>query len=156
MYQLTNNENVVLRVSDHAFVPVDERNADYRDYLIWLEAGNTPAPYEPAVSPDWREVAWADYKVRLEVFKNRLGEIAGRYQRKGDMGTALAADGMVEGLLTLPAHPSVQEDVTPDYASLKAATLARYKALSIVALGDPNDTETVAVRKAAFYQVFEE
>lgn len=33
--------NLVLRVSDNAFIPLDLGNKDYREYLSWLEAGNT-------------------------------------------------------------------------------------------------------------------
>lgn len=33
--------NLVLRVSDNAFIPFDEQNKDYKEYLAWLEAGNT-------------------------------------------------------------------------------------------------------------------
>lgn len=32
---------------DGAIIPIDESNADYRDYLAWRESGNTPAA--PAV-----------------------------------------------------------------------------------------------------------
>jgi hypothetical protein len=42
MYKII-NEDVVLRLSDGAFIPTtDPLNQDYRDYLKWLEAGNTP------------------------------------------------------------------------------------------------------------------
>lgn len=29
---------VVRRTSDGAFIPVDERNADYQQYLVWKES----------------------------------------------------------------------------------------------------------------------
>ena len=44
-YQLTNNPNAVLR-SDGWSIPSDPANADYQEYLRWLEAGNKPQ--EPA------------------------------------------------------------------------------------------------------------
>ena len=34
----------VLRLSDNAFIPFDESNADYQAYLLWCEQGNQPLP----------------------------------------------------------------------------------------------------------------
>jgi hypothetical protein len=47
MYQLTTSTSII-RLSDGATVPNDPGNRDYREYLDWLEAGNTP---EPAPAP---------------------------------------------------------------------------------------------------------
>ena len=32
---------------DGAFIPTDERNADWRKYLDWVALGNTPEPADP-------------------------------------------------------------------------------------------------------------
>ena len=54
MYQLTSGDTIV-RLSDSAFIPAAPGNRDYREYLEWLEEGNTPlpAPEPPAPGPDY-------------------------------------------------------------------------------------------------------
>jgi len=47
MYQLTTSTSII-RLTDNAFIPPDPGNRDYREYLEWVEAGNTP---EPAPEP---------------------------------------------------------------------------------------------------------
>src|SRR5688572_6634246 len=42
MYQLVKDLNGVLRVSDGAFIPNDERNSDWRIYQSWVTAGGQP------------------------------------------------------------------------------------------------------------------
>jgi len=50
MYKLYKNSfeetNIVKRLSDNAFIPMNPDNTDYQEYLRWLEAGNTPEPAE--------------------------------------------------------------------------------------------------------------
>lgn len=36
--------NVIIRVSDGAYIPFDEANTDYQEYLKWLAEGNQPLP----------------------------------------------------------------------------------------------------------------
>ncbi len=41
-YQLSSNQNMVIRLSDGAWIPCDAANADYRLYLAWVDGGNQP------------------------------------------------------------------------------------------------------------------
>jgi hypothetical protein len=54
MYQLRKDKegnllNVILRISDQAFIPMYDDNPEYQTYLKWLAEGNTP---EPADEPE--------------------------------------------------------------------------------------------------------
>ena len=52
MYKLIKNQatgeikNQIQRLSDNAYIPFDNANTDYQQYLAWLEAGNQPEPAE--------------------------------------------------------------------------------------------------------------
>ena len=38
--------NLIIRLSDDAYIPKDEANTDYQEYLEWLAKGNTPEEAE--------------------------------------------------------------------------------------------------------------
>lgn len=47
MYKIINlplDKQCIQRLSDGAFIPMDEANTDYQAYLKWVEEGNTPLP----------------------------------------------------------------------------------------------------------------
>lgn len=40
------DNNTILRIADNTFIPFDQDNTDYQEYLKWLAEGNTPLPAE--------------------------------------------------------------------------------------------------------------
>ena len=36
------NPNMILRISDGAYIPTSTENRDYQEYLEWVAEGNTP------------------------------------------------------------------------------------------------------------------
>jgi hypothetical protein len=52
MYKLIANSDSVRRLNDGAFIPADPANRDYREYLEWLDAGNTPLPADEPPAPN--------------------------------------------------------------------------------------------------------
>ena len=37
----------IIRLSDNAYIPVNESNTDYQEYLKWVAEGNTAEEYQP-------------------------------------------------------------------------------------------------------------
>ncbi len=76
MYQITTT-GLVIRVSDGAHIPQDEGNADYREYLNWVEEGNTPtALTEASTAADVDALRAAAYRTDSDplFFKYQRGE----------------------------------------------------------------------------------
>ena len=42
----TENGSVIFRDNPPAWIPMDDANTDYQEYLKWLEEGNEPLPAE--------------------------------------------------------------------------------------------------------------
>ena len=60
-YQLTICDSI-LRLADKVSIPPDPANRDYREYLDWLEAGNTP---EPAPTPEPTPILTTEQKLKV-------------------------------------------------------------------------------------------
>lgn len=43
MYKLTNYD-LIIRIEDNAFIPIDFNNEDYKTYLLWVADDNNPEP----------------------------------------------------------------------------------------------------------------
>ncbi len=69
----------VVRISDGAFIPPDERNKHWRAYLAWVAAGNIAAPYvEPAevtaAKVEWQRERTEAAELRADTkFQNLTG-----------------------------------------------------------------------------------
>jgi hypothetical protein len=46
MYKLTNNE-IIIRLRDGAFIPMEVNNTDYQEYISWISQGNIAEPADP-------------------------------------------------------------------------------------------------------------
>ena len=67
MYQLTTGTSIK-RLSDGAFIPNDPGNRDYREYLDWVEAGNTPEPAPAPPPPPSYTAFWWDALIASTVY----------------------------------------------------------------------------------------
>jgi hypothetical protein len=45
MYQTY--KDMIVRVADNAWIPMNEQNSDYQQYLAWVAEGNTATEYSP-------------------------------------------------------------------------------------------------------------
>ena len=63
MYKMTNRDTII-RLSDMAFIPADPANTDYANYLIWLSAGNIPAPADIPPPPTYQQLRAAEYNLK--------------------------------------------------------------------------------------------
>jgi hypothetical protein len=50
MYKSTYSQ-IIIRLTDNAFIPIDNSNRDYVEYLAWVNAGNTPQPADKNTQP---------------------------------------------------------------------------------------------------------
>lgn len=103
------------------FGPNDEH------YAPNIPAGCTLSLTDAAPPPtleQMRAPVLADFRTKREAYLNRVSGIGFAAREAGDSVTAAAAVAVRQGLLDLPAHPSVKAATDPD--TLNRAIRARY------------------------------
>lgn len=86
MYKLK-NDKAIIRTTDNACIPKDQKNRDYKEYLAWLDAGNTPEPADPEPVDPYDVLRERAYKAEADslFFQEQRGEVpAGTWQAKVD------------------------------------------------------------------------
>lgn len=78
------HDAMIQRISDGAFIPFDDGNADYQEYKAWLAEGNKPnaaanpaPPIETTPPPDIHEVnaQVQDIDERLSDLENQMTQV---------------------------------------------------------------------------------
>lgn len=87
--------------------------------------------------------------MRRDLYLARLGEIAGRYDRRGDTNVPVAADAIVDGLLAMPQDAALLAQ--PDADSLRTAIVVAAGNLLKAQLANPATAPGI---KAALDKVF--
>lgn len=87
MYKLLSYTGYILRTVDSTYIPMNEDNANYAEYLKWLEAGNTPEPADEFVPSQAAALLEIDNKAGL-VVKDVVGERTEEYRQTEDDATA--------------------------------------------------------------------
>lgn len=77
VWTLTKNPNVVIRDADHAHVPNDPGNGDWRAYQAWLAVPNTPNPVPPPTKAQ-EAAAWMAGGLTVN-FTSGAAPLSGRY-----------------------------------------------------------------------------
>jgi hypothetical protein len=73
MYKI--KEFTILDKENNRYIPIDENNRRYQEYLKWLAEGNTPEPFETQEEIDARLVKEAELAIEKKI-EDRMKELA--------------------------------------------------------------------------------
>lgn len=122
MYQIARDNNI-LRTTDAVFIPVDLGNADYQQYLLWLDEGNTPAPADAPSAVEIIETKKKEVRAIREVVLNRLSGIAQAAYFSNDNDTVQAY------LVARQALLDLTKDLPVEPEAVELAFISRYQAI---------------------------
>lgn len=71
------NANIIQRLEDTVFIPVDLNNSDYKTFLIWQAAGNMPIAADPVMVADPSDATTTSDKL-LKATAIYLGSLLGK------------------------------------------------------------------------------
>lgn len=165
MYQLTEDPNTVIRLSDGACIPLPPRESEGFKYAEWLAAGNTPSPAPVAPIEDRQAAAWE----RIKDFRDRRkagGVLVGAYWFHSDdssriqqLGLLMMGAGMPAGIMWKTMGNGFVE-MTPTLAgqifSAAAAsdqalfTIAEQHKVAMMAVQDPESYDFTTGWPATF------
>lgn len=102
MYQQIKNSTSVLRIADGAYIPSDNGNSDWKAYLAWKNAGNSPTaePSQPIASR--RFAVWEQIKAKREHLK-ASGVLVGSHWYHSDADSRIQQIGLVMMGANLPS-----------------------------------------------------
>lgn len=105
------------------WIPIDGQNAEYRAYLDWVAAGNTPdSPPVPSI-PELILKAKAETRIQRQPIIEILDGLQASALAKSDQATALVIETAKQALRDI-TQLNLTDCTT--YAQMKAKTLARY------------------------------
>lgn len=103
MYQLTENPNVVKRLSDGAMIPLPPGESEGFKYAGWLAEGNTPEPAPVDPAPTQFELDQRRYQRRAAVQSELIAWMAADNMNRVRSGTWTVAQ-----LTSLMSDPALQ------------------------------------------------
>ena len=143
MYQL--KDNIIIRLSDNAFIPKAEGNSDYHEYKKWIDEGNEPEIWQPpqptleqAKTDKQKEINnWADAQLKPILNQYPDSEIKSWPEQKAE-----AKEWLADNTTETPLLDSIAERRGIDKAELVRRVIEKAQAYALLS-GD-----VIGVRQA--------